>query len=58
VKLRAEQEKKIKGGQIKRIILKWLKFQLFYTREGLGKISLLGPGSLPAPLPLSLHVTN
>jgi len=50
-KLGVEEEKKIKKGQIKRIILKILKFQLFYTRKGLGKTFLCrdrAPASLPA----------
>ena len=39
-KLGVEEEKKIKKGQIKRIILKMLKFHLFYTRKELGKTFL------------------
>jgi hypothetical protein len=53
-KLGVEEEKKIKKGQIKRIILKMLKFQLFCTRKELGKTFLCrgrGPYQ-PPPSPL------
>ena len=53
-KLGVEEEKKIKNGQIKRIILKMLKFHLFYTRKELGKTFLCrgrGPYQ-PPPSPL------
>jgi hypothetical protein len=57
MQLGAEQEKKLKGGQIKNIILKKINIKLFYTGKRLEKISLQGPGPLPAPAPPPLHAT-
>jgi hypothetical protein len=45
-----EQEKKIKGGQIKRITLKGVKI----SKEGLEKIFLVEAGAPASPLPLPL----
>jgi hypothetical protein len=47
--------KKIKKSQIKRIILKKLKFQLFYITMGLEKFSLREPGSLSTPASATVH---